>query len=122
MLVEFTEYSALANVQETGNFIQRLAALGCRCGIDQFGRGFYSFGYLRSIQASYIKIDSSYSRGIDREEDNQFFVQALTDTAHSIDIKVFAQSVETTEERSTIESMNLDGIQGFLTGKPEPLL
>lgn len=121
LLVEFTEYSALANLQETGNFIRRLDRLGCRCGIDQFGRGFYSFGYLRSIQASYIKIDSSYSRGIDREEDNQFFIQALTDTAHSIDIKVIAQSVETTEERSMIESLNLDGIQGFLTGKPEPL-
>jgi len=121
LLVEFTEYSTLVNVQDTGKFIQRLETLGCRCGIDQFGRGFYSFGYLRSIKASYIKIDSSYTRGLNQEEDNQFFIQALTDTAHSIDIKVIAQSVETTQERSIIESMNLDGIQGFLTGKPEPL-
>lgn len=121
LLVEFTEYSALINVQETGDFIKRLDTLGCRSGIDQFGRGFYSFGYLRSIRANYLKIDCSYTRGIDQEEDNQFFVKALTDTAHSIDIKVIAQSVETTMERNIIESLNLDGIQGFLTGKPEPL-
>lgn len=121
LLVEFTEFSILVNVQESINFVQRLETLGCRCGIDHFGRGFYSFGYLRNINASYIKIDSSYTRGIDQEGDNQFFIQAMTDTAHSIDVMVIAQSVETLEERSTIESMNLDGIQGFLTGKPEPL-
>ena len=121
LLVEFTEYSALVNVQDTGNFIQRLGTLGCRCGIDQFGRGFYSFGYLRNIKVNYLKIDGSYTRGIDREEDNQFFIKALTDTAHSVDIKVIAQSVETSQERSVIEAMNLDGIQGYLTGKPETL-
>ena len=121
LLVEFTEYSALVNVQDTGNFIQRLGTLGCRCGIDQFGRGFYSFGYLRNIKVNYLKIDGSYTRGIDREEDNQLFIKALTDTAHSVDIKVIAQSVETSQERSVIEAMNLDGIQGYLTGKPETL-
>lgn len=121
LLVEFTEYSALVNMQDTRHFIERLAALGCRCGIDQFGRGFYSFGYLRSIKASYLKIDASYTRGIDHEKDNQFFIQSLTDTAHSIDIQVIAQSVETVEERNTMESMKLDGIQGFLTGRPEQL-
>ena len=121
LLVEFTEYSVLVNVQDAGNFIQRLGTLGCRCGIDQFGRGFYSFGYLRNIKVNYLKIDGSYTRGIDEEEDNQFFIQALTDTAHSVDIKVIAQSVETSQERSVIEAMNLDGIQGYLTGKPETL-
>ena len=121
LLVEFTEYSVLVNVQDAGNFIRRLGTLGCRCGIDQFGRGFYSFGYLRNIKVNYLKIDGSYTRGIDEEEDNQFFIQALTDTAHSVDIKVIAQSVETSQERSVIEAMNLDGIQGYLTGKPETL-
>ena len=54
-------------------------------------------------------------------EDNQFFMQALTDTAHSIDVLVIAQAIESDEERKTVESMNLDGIQGYLTGKPEAL-
>ena len=118
---EFPEYGVLRNVRETRHVMERLEALGSGCGIDHFGRGFYSFGYLRSIRASYLKVDASYTRGIDREEDNQFFIKALTDTAHSIDIRVIAQAIETEAERDRIESLNLDGIQGYLTGAPEPL-
>lgn len=121
LLVEFPEYGVLRDVQNSRHVIERLDALGCHCGIDHFGRGFYSFGYLRSLRARYLKVDSSYTRDIDREEDNQFFMQALTDTAHSIDVLVIAQAIESDEERKTVESMNLDGIQGYLTGKPEAL-
>jgi EAL domain-containing protein (putative c-di-GMP-specific phosphodiesterase class I) len=102
-------------------FIERLAALGCRSGIDHFGRGFSSYGYLRSLKIDYLKIDGSYINDIGAEEDNQFFIQSLTAAAHSIGIKVIAQSVETDAERKTLELMNLDGVQGYLVGKPEPL-
>ena len=121
LLIEFPEFAAQINTQDTRNLVERLGSLGCQCGLDHFGRGFYSFGYLRTMKLHYLKIDSSYTRHIDREEDHQFLVRALTDTAHSVDIAVIAQSVETPEERTRLESMHLDGIQGFLTGKPRPL-
>jgi EAL domain-containing protein (putative c-di-GMP-specific phosphodiesterase class I) len=121
LLIEFTEYGLLMNLESSGHFIDRLDALGCRCGIDHFGKGFSSFGYLHTMKVSYIKIDGSYIRDIDKEGDNRFFVKALSDAAHSIDIRVIAQSVETEAERNTVESMKLDGIQGFLSGRPEPL-
>jgi diguanylate cyclase (GGDEF)-like protein len=121
LLIEFPEYGALINVQKTRNLVERLGMLGCHCGLDHFGRGFYSFGYLRNIKVRYLKIDSSYTHGIDHEEDNQFLIRALTEAAHSADIAVIAQAVETSAERNTLENMQIDGIQGFLTGKPEPL-
>ena len=121
LFIEIPEYGALINIQDTRNLIERLGALGCHCGIDHFGRGFYSFGYLRNIKIRYLKIDGSYTRGIDSEEDNQFLIQALTKTAHSVDIAVIAQAVETRAERDTLENMHLDGIQGFLNGIPHPL-
>ena len=121
LLIEFPEYGALINVQETRNLIERLGTLGCHCGLDHFGRGFYSFGYLRNIKVRYLKIDGSYTHGIDREEDNQFLIHALTEAAHSVDIAVIAQAVETRAERDTLENMPIDGIQGFMTGKPQPL-
>lgn len=121
ILVEFPEYGALINIQDTRNLIERLGSLGCQCGIDHFGRGFSSFGYLRNIKVSYLKVDSSYTRNIDREEDNQFLMRALTETAHSVDIAVIAQAVETSAERDTLTCIHLDGIQGFLTGRPQPL-
>lgn len=121
LLMEFTEFGALKNIPETRNLVTRLEALGCHCGIDHFGRDFYSFSYLRSMKIRYLKIDGSYIRGLEREGDNRFFIKALTDTAHSIDIKVIAQAVESPEERNTLRALKLDGIQGFLTGKPETL-
>ncbi|MGB5606544.1 MAG: EAL domain-containing protein [Gammaproteobacteria bacterium] len=122
ILVEFPEYSVLKNIMHVRKFIERLAAQGCRCGIDHFGRGFSSYGYLRSLKIDYLKIDGSYIGNIGAEEDNQFFIQSLTDTAHSIGIMVIAQSVETDAELDTLASMKLDGIQGYLAGKPEALL
>ena len=121
LFIEIPEYGALINIQETRNLIERLGTLGCQCGIDHFGRGFYSFGYLRNIKVRYLKIDGSYTRGIDHEEDNQFLIQALTKAAHSVDIAVIAQAVETSAERDTLENMHVDGIQGFLMGKPQSL-
>jgi len=118
LLVEFSEHAALANLQQAHNLVERLKTLGCDTGIDHFGSGFASFGYLRSMDISYVKIDSSYIRGIDTNSDNQFFVQALTDTLHSLDIKVIAQAVETPAERRMLVTLNMDGLQGHLVGRP----
>ncbi|MEZ5540771.1 MAG: EAL domain-containing protein [Pseudomonadota bacterium] len=121
VLIEFPEHAALANTRNAQSLVERLKALGCGCGIDHFGRGFASFGYLRSMPVSYVKIDSSYIRDINSNSDNQFFVQALTDTLHSLDIRVIAQSVESPAERETLAGLNIDGLQGHLTGRPEPV-
>lgn len=121
IMVEFPEYAATANLRNVRNLVARLAELGCLCGIDHFGRGFSPYGYLRSIGIHYVKIDASHVRSIDTDRDSQFFIQSLTDTMHSIDIQVIAQAVETTAQKKVLEKMRLDGIQGYLLGKPTSL-
>jgi diguanylate cyclase (GGDEF)-like protein len=118
---EVPEYGVLRNIESAREFIRQVKAAGCNCGIDHFGRGFSSFGYLRSIGIQYLKIDGSYIHDIDKDADNRFFVQALVDTAHGLDITVIAETVETQEELEVVSAMNVDGIQGYLTGKPEPI-
>jgi diguanylate cyclase (GGDEF)-like protein len=122
LLFELPEYGVLKDMDSARKFIGQLQETGCDCGIDHFGRSLGSFGYLRSIGARYLKIDGSYTRDIDRDADNRFFVKALIDTAHSIDIQVIAEAVETAAEREALEILNVDGIQGYLAGKPEPFL
>jgi diguanylate cyclase (GGDEF)-like protein len=121
ILVEFPEYAATADLHTSRELIEQLTGLGCKCGIDHFGRGFSSFGYLRSMGLDYLKIDGSFVRNIEADRDNQFFIQSLADTLHSIDIRVYAQAVETRSERETLESLGIDGIQGYLSGRPELL-
>jgi len=118
---EFPESGVLGNIPDTRTVVDRLSALGCSCGIDHFGRSFNSFGYLRSLKIRYLKIDGGYTRDINRETDNQFLVRALADTAHSVDIRVFAEAVESVEELDAFRLLNIDGVQGYLFGKPEPL-
>jgi EAL domain-containing protein (putative c-di-GMP-specific phosphodiesterase class I) len=121
LLFEVPEYGVLRNIESAREFFRQVKATGCDCGIDHFGRGFSSFGYLRSIGIQYLKIDGSYIHDIDKDPDNRFFVQALVDTAHSLDITVIAEAVETQAELEVVSAMNVDGIQGYLTGRPEPV-
>ena len=69
----------------------------------------------------YLKIDGAYTRDIHLEGDNQFFVKALCDTAHTIDIKVIAGAVETAAEAEMLTRLNVDGVQGHYYGNPERL-
>ena len=121
IVFELPEFGVLGNIENTRTIVDRLSALGCGCGIDHFGRGFNSLGYLHSIKVQYLKIDGGYTRDINHDADNQFFIRALADAAHSIDICVFAAAVETEDESDAVRSLHVDGIQGYLVGKPEPL-
>ena len=120
LLFEFPESAILKNTRHVASVIDRLAAAGYRCGIDHFGRSFRSLAHLCSLKVQYLKIDGSYTRDIHRESDNQFFVRALCDTAHSIDIQVIAGAVETGADAGMIARLNVDGVQGHLYGKPLP--
>jgi diguanylate cyclase (GGDEF)-like protein len=121
ILLEFPEYGVVSNLQNVRNLVQRLGEIGCHCGIDHFGRGLSPYGYLRSLKIRYLKIDASHIRGIDTDRDSQFFIQSLTDTMHSIDIRVIAQAVETPAQQDVLVRMGVDGIQGYLIARPTAL-
>ena len=78
-----------------------------------------SFGYLHSLKVDYLKIDGSYIRGLAASKDNQFYVQAITEIAHGLDIRVIAEFVETADDFAALCELRLDGGQGYYLGKPE---
>lgn len=119
LLIEVTEYGMIENVDALRDFIARVAAYGTRVGLDHFGRGFSSFGYLSTLKLEYIKIDGSYVRGLLNNKDNQFFIESVIKVAHSLEIKVFVVSVETDEELNLLSSLGVDGVQGYGVGRPE---
>jgi len=119
LIFEIAEYGVLHDVHAAKLFAQRLQQYGSKLSIDQFGRSFASFAYLNSINPTYIKLDGSFIRNIHLDKDNQFLVQALTKTAHDINIKVIALNVESEDEQAILAASRVDGLQGYLTGKPE---
>lgn len=115
---ELSEYDIVSHLDVVGEFIRRLGRFGCGFGVDHCGRGFASFGYLGSLKLDYLKIDGSYIRGIERERNNQFLVQAIARIAHEVDIRVIAESVETEAEREVLGKLYVDGYKGYLIGMP----
>lgn len=117
LIIELPERGAVEHLDAARRLAERTGALGVRVSLDHFGRGFASFGYLRNLKIDYLKIDGSYIHGIDQDKDNQFFVQTLARIAHGLDIRIIAESVETRQEWETLQSLEVDGGQGYWVGE-----
>jgi diguanylate cyclase (GGDEF)-like protein len=115
---EVSELALLDDLDAGKAAIGRIQQAGARFGVDRFGHSAASLGHLRSLNVDYIKIDGSYIRHLDRNEDGQFFLQALTGIAHGLNIKVIAECVETTEELDALRNLRIDGAQGLFIGAP----
>lgn len=121
VVLEVSEYGALANLPVLEQLISRLRPRGVRFSMDQFGAGSSSFGYLQRLKLDYLKIDGGYIRCIQDQKDNQFFVRTLTGIAHSLEIRVVASFVESEAELAIVRALGMDGAQGYLIGRPVPL-
>ncbi len=122
MTFEFAEFAAVQNLDLIRNFGREVQRLGHGYGLDHFGQGFSNFGYLQSLRPDFVKIDRAYTDELQsKESDSHFFIGSLVGVAHSLDIKVVAEGVETEEQFKLLRELNLDAVQGFLIGRPEPL-
>lgn len=71
------------------------------------------------MKVDYLKIDGSFMRSIEENSDNQFFVQALAEIAHGLEIEVIGESIETESAWKLLPSLHVDGAQGYYIGRPE---
>lgn len=121
LILETTEMGAAIDPEGVQKIISHVQKTGCQFSLDHFGTASPSFGYLYKLKLNYIKVDGSYIRQIDQNEDNQFFIRSLAEIAHGLDIKVIAEYVETKAELNILQTLHVDGIQGYLIGEPEEL-
>jgi EAL domain-containing protein (putative c-di-GMP-specific phosphodiesterase class I) len=116
---ELSEISAVRNLDAVTAFSRKVKELGHDIGIDHFGRSFSNFGYLKSLQPEYVKIDRTFTRELESgDSDAFFFVGSLRSVAHSLDIKVIGEGVETDAQRTLFEELRVDGFQGYLVEQP----
>ncbi|MFW0758678.1 cyclic di-GMP receptor LapD [Pseudomonas sp. H11T01] len=99
---------------------RRLRELGFSLSLQRFGGRFSMIGNLARLGLAYLKIDGSYIRAIDQESDKRLFIEAIQRAAHSIDLPLIAERVETEGELLVIREMGLYGVQGQLFGEPAP--
>lgn len=121
LLIELPEYGVIENIEGLREFIKKMASYGTRVGLDHFGRGFSSFGYLSKLKLDYIKIDGGYVDGVTESKDNQFLIESVAKVAHSLDIQVYGVAVETEAQWKLLVDLRLDGVLGFGVGRPEDI-
>ena len=116
---EFSENMLPQYQQCIKSFTDKVQSMGHFVGIDHFGKGFLQFGYLKSLRPNYVKIDRAFTNELtDRDSDSYFFINSLCNVAHSLDILIIAEGVESKEQLALLQEINLDAYQGYFFKHP----
>jgi len=121
LVFEVSEYAMQQNLKTSKRFIEMVHRVGARVTVEKFGVGITSFKFFRDLKPDFVKMDGSYTRNIDEDKNNQYYMRLIIDLAHRIGVGVFAESVENQEEKHMLESLFIDGCQGYYIGKPVPI-
>ncbi len=116
--LEITETVLMHNVTEAIPKLQRLRDMGIRIAIDDFGTGYSSLGYLSRLPIQTVKIDLSFTRSMTTDADSMTIVSTIISLAHSLNLRVVAEGVETEEQARFLRLLRCDELQGYLFGRP----
>ncbi|MBU3088079.1 EAL domain-containing protein [Clostridium gasigenes] len=116
--VEITETVLLKNIEENIEKIKELKDMGIIISLDDFGTGYSSFNYIVRLPLSIIKIDRSFINGMDLQDEYTKILRLIIESAHSLNLPIVAEGVETEEQLEKLKHMNVDYIQGYLFSKP----
>lgn len=121
---EITETAAIENIDTALEFIEEIRDLGCLFSLDDFGAGFSSFKYLRSLPVEFVKIDGSFIINILEDSANEATVRAIHQIAQGFGKMTVAEYVENQDVVDLLQEIGIDYAQGFYWGKPsaEPQL
>jgi EAL domain-containing protein (putative c-di-GMP-specific phosphodiesterase class I) len=111
--IELTESSIMKNMEESSCILRELKQMGLRVAIDDFGTGYSSLAYLKRFPLDILKIDSSFIRDIPGDGDNEAIATAIIAMAHSLNLEVIAEGVETEDQLSFLRSHKCGGVQGY---------
>ena len=121
LVLEVTETTAVANIPQAQQFAARLAELGCRFALDDFGAGFGSFYYLKHLPFDLLKIDGEFVRSCTTSTTDQLLIRAAVDIARGLGKKTIAEYVGDEATVELLRQLGVDYAQGFHLGRPGPL-
>ncbi|MBT5403217.1 MAG: EAL domain-containing protein, partial [Crocinitomicaceae bacterium] len=114
--LEITESITIENFKKTIEALENLKKLGVVIAIDDFGTGYSSLSYLQQFPIDKVKIDRSFIKNITENKDSVSIVKAIIALAHSLNLTVISEGVETQAQYDLLRNMNCDEAQGFYFG------
>ncbi|MGB5856538.1 MAG: EAL domain-containing protein, partial [Oceanisphaera sp.] len=117
---EITEGVLMVGKAYVDNALAELYKLGVKLSMDDFGTGYSSLSSLRKYEFDLLKIDRSFVNGITLNKEDRDLVKATIAMAHSLNLLVVAEGVETVEQLSLLDELGCDIAQGYYFSKPIP--
>ncbi len=118
--LEITESMIMKDETRAVDTLLKLTGLGVHISIDDFGKGYSSLNYLRDLPVDSLKIDKSFVEGLGRNKADTTIVRLIVDLAHTLDMEVTAEGVETAEQLALLLEFGCDLGQGYYFSKPLP--
>ena len=112
LVLEFTESTALAKNSAITRSLNALSRLDVRLSIDDFGTGYSSLAHLRDFRAAQLKLDGTFIRNVGRESTDDPIVRSIVQLAHSLDMTVVAEWVQSGEQLQRLRLLGCDHAQG----------
>jgi EAL domain-containing protein (putative c-di-GMP-specific phosphodiesterase class I) len=116
---EITETAAIETLAQATRFIEVLQGLGCRFALDDFGIGFSSFDYLRSMTFDFVKIDGSFVRHLE-DPLQQAIVRCVNQVCHLTGRRTIAEWIEDERAATLLREIGVDYGQGWYIARPVP--
>lgn len=118
LTLEITEQSLLAELGRSAERLRRLADLGIRIALDDFGAGFCNFDYLKRLPLHYLKLDRSMAEGIDESPRDLAVLRGILAMANALGLEVIAEGIEREAQREVAVREGCRAWQGFLGAPP----
>ena len=118
---EITETAAIANMSMATKMVEKLRFSGFAIALDDFGKGFSTFSYLKNLPAKYIKIDGSYIQNILHNKYDVAIVKSIQSMASTLNMLTIAEFVQCEQSTALLQAMGIDFVQGFGIAYPAPL-
>ena len=118
--LELTETALMSNADKTLGQLAKLKDLGIQILVDDFGTGYSSMAYLKRFPIDTLKIDREFIRDLSSDPDDRAITRAMISLAHSLNLQVIAEGVETRDQLDFLQDEHCDRAQGFYIAHPMP--
>jgi EAL domain-containing protein (putative c-di-GMP-specific phosphodiesterase class I) len=118
--LEITESVIMRDIEQVIPKLEAIRALGMGIAIDDFGTGYSSLNYLARLPVDALKIDRSFIKNMDSSAEHMTIVTSVISLAHSLNLKVIAEGVETKEQWNLLKLLKCNELQGYVFSRPQP--
>ena len=118
--LELTESAIMKDTEQVIEKLHRLKELGIKISLDDFGSGYSSLSYLKTLPIDVLKIDRAFVRNITTDSRDVAIVKTIVTLANNLNLKTIVEGVETAEQSALVSGLGCNDLQGYFFSKPVP--